>query len=37
LTPEFRPELFPKVVDGRDSSSGFPFSVDEHDAVDQFL
>src|SRR5688572_32484942 len=29
------PELFPKAVDGRDSSSGDPFSVDEHDAVDQ--
>jgi hypothetical protein len=30
-------EIFPKAVDGRDSSSGFSFSVDEHDAVDQVL
>ena len=30
-------ELFPKAVDGRASSSGFPFSIDEHDAVDQVL
>ncbi len=30
-------ELFPKAVDGRDRSSGFSFSVDEHDAVDQVL
>jgi hypothetical protein len=30
-------ELFAKAVDGRDNSSGFSFSVDEHDAVDQVL
>ena len=30
-----RSELFPKAVDVRDKSSGFSFSVDEHDAVDQ--
>jgi hypothetical protein len=30
-------ELFPNVVDGHGSSSGFPFSVDLHDAVDQVL
>jgi hypothetical protein len=28
-------EIFPKAVDGRASSSGLSFSVDEHDAVDQ--
>ena len=30
-------ELFPKAVDGGDSSSGLSFAVDEHDAVDQLL
>ena len=30
-------ELFPNPVDGRDSLSGFSFSVDEHNAVDQVL
>jgi hypothetical protein len=30
-------ELFPKVVDRDDRSSGDSFSVDEHDAVDQVL
>ena len=30
-------ELFPKPVDGDDRLSGDSFSVDEHDAVDQFL
>jgi hypothetical protein len=30
-------EIFPKAVDGRASSSGVSFSVDEHDAVDQVL
>ena len=28
-------ELFPNPVDGRDNLSGDPFTVDEHDAVDQ--
>ena len=30
-------ELFPKAVDEHDRLSGDSFSVDEHDAVDQFL